>query len=141
MTSTISDFTKSGNLFYGGAFLGNRLITDKDLPYKVIAYQEVNPIFLSNMDEVSGHLGKNMFHEITEAYEGAKISLKKRQEAIPNSDIYKKAHKLATPQDKLYRTLYDKDGFITKDIDKTIYFKIYMVNKQGKEIVLMEMGK
>ena len=60
-------------------------------------------------------------HELTEAYEGALISDKKKVSS-PNSkgtgSIYKKAHNKATNQPPVYQRLYDINGNVTTDVTK-----------------------
>lgn len=52
-------------------------------------------------------------HELTEAYEGAKISSKNKVFSLSSKDsnsIYKKAHDKATNQPPVYRRYYDVGG-------------------------------
>ncbi len=59
-------FTESGNLYIGGAFMGNTVNKDGT----VNAIQEVNPSVLGIMSETNFNPGGDMLHEVTEAYQG-----------------------------------------------------------------------
>jgi len=54
-----------------------------------------------------------MMHELTEAYEGAKISASQKVSS-PNSggvnSVYSKAHNMATTQPPVYQRIFDKNG-------------------------------
>jgi RHS repeat-associated protein len=93
-----SKFTSSGNLYVGGAFMGNQ--KQEDGSY--VANQEVNPYVLSKMDEYDNNsVGKNLLHEITEAHEGIKLSREKNISspyAKSKNSVYHEAHERATPQ-------------------------------------------
>ena len=64
----------------GGAYLGHEVEKDEngDVVY-VKAYQSVDPNVLAKADSYS-EKGKMITHEVTEAYEGAKIGKKNRKE-------------------------------------------------------------
>jgi hypothetical protein len=64
--------TPSGNLFIGGAFLGNTVAENT-----IVAEQSVNPNVLGEISEAHDKPGADMLHEVTEAYQGALISQKK----------------------------------------------------------------
>ncbi len=64
--------TPSGNLFIGGAFLGNTVTENT-----IVAEQSVNPNVLGKISEAHDKPGADMLHEVTEAYQGALISQKK----------------------------------------------------------------
>jgi RHS repeat-associated protein len=101
--------------FVGGAFMGNSIEYDDNLNInEVYAVQEVNPLVLKKMSYAHERPGADMFHELTEAYEGAKISIKKRKSSNPsflNKTVYKKAHRKASLQSgRIYAEYYDKDN-------------------------------
>ncbi|GGD64398.1 hypothetical protein GCM10011514_30440 [Emticicia aquatilis] len=103
-------FTKSGNLYIGGAYSGNT-VTQGTNGNTVVAEQEVNPVVLGIMSTTHGKAGADMLHEVTEAYQGALISQKSGQSspASNNSNsVYPTAHNRATAQSgQVYETLYD----------------------------------
>ena len=69
--------TSSGRALLGGAFMGNRVHGEK-----AVATQEVNPEVLDLVDEVfKKETGSMLFHEVTEAYIGAQISIAKGESA------------------------------------------------------------
>ena len=69
--------------------------------------------------------GKNLMHEITEAYEGAMIAIKKGEDIAPAilkeeqkaNDDYNQAHRKATKQTVISWALYDDyiDYFIVSN--------------------------
>ena len=62
--------------------------------------------------------GTFIIHELTEAYEGAKISSKTKASSPPSlqkKSVYEKAHEKATYQPVVYQKLYDIFGNITLD--------------------------
>lgn len=65
--------TSTGNLYVGGAFMGNTVTQSMD-GNTVVAQQEVNPQVLGTMSKVNDKPGADMLHETTEAYQGALIS-------------------------------------------------------------------
>ena len=78
ITTTDKKETSSGALLVGGAFMGTNVELDANgNVVHTTAYQEVNPQVLNEADKYSSK-GTFMMHELTEAYEGAKISAKKR---------------------------------------------------------------
>lgn len=62
--------TSEGDIYIGGAFMGNTI----DSNSHITANQEVNPLVLENMSNANNQPGKDMLHEVTEAYSGALIS-------------------------------------------------------------------
>ncbi|HLN52607.1 MAG TPA: RHS repeat-associated core domain-containing protein, partial [Lentimicrobium sp.] len=89
--ASYSDKTKDGDNFTGGAFLGNKVtestetVTVNNKPFEQVeqpgvstveAFQQVNPKELGKMDAYVDKPGAAMLHEVTEPYEGAKISQK-----------------------------------------------------------------
>jgi len=129
-----SKFTSSGNLYVGGAFMGNQ--KQEDGSY--VANQEVNPYVLSKMDEYDNNsVGKNLLHEITEAHEGIKLSRKKNISS-PDSksvnSVYNEAHNLATPQTKVY-------DYKNENPDGTTNWAVWFVDVKGKNMVIQSFGK
>jgi hypothetical protein len=100
VTATNNGQTSDGHLFVAGAFMGNT-VTKTESGTTVVAEQEVNPKVLGAMSKINGSPGQDMLHEVTEAFEGAKISQEKGVSS-PNSrtegTVYKQAHELAVPQ-------------------------------------------
>lgn len=82
-----------------------------------MAFQEVNPFVLEKMDGFSD-IGTSILHEVTEAYQGAKISAERKasspEAGQPNS-VYKEAHGKASVQPQVYQKLYDKEGNETQN--------------------------
>ena len=113
LITTDKNKTSTGNLFIGGAFMGNnvKLNTDGDVVHTT-AYQEVNPQVLEKADTYAGK-GTFVMHELSEAYEGAKLSVEQKTSS-PNSgdenSVYKTAHKKATYQPAVYTRYYDRNG-------------------------------
>ena len=72
-----TDSTSKGDVYVGGAFMGNT-VTDKVDPASgkniVEANQEVNPQVLGAMSDYYKKPGADMVSEVTEAFEGGKIS-------------------------------------------------------------------
>jgi|ThiBio_inoc_biof_1041523.scaffolds.fasta_scaffold01687_4 hypothetical protein len=105
--------TSTGNLFIGGAFMGNTVTTDASGNITVVANQEVNPNVLGSADAHTNTMGKMMMHEATEAYAGAQIS-QKSGVSSPSSNVegsvYERAHNRATPQTPVYENIYDGKG-------------------------------
>ncbi len=114
-----SNKTSNGALFIGGAFEGNT-VTPSSTGGKptVSANQEINPTVLSASDAAYGtnKAGNNTLHEVTEAYEGAKLSqasgVSSGNSKAPGS-VYLSAHAAATPQaGPITQTVYDSKGNI-----------------------------
>ena len=127
--ATDSDRTTTGDLFVGGAFMGNYVELDENgNVVKTTAFQEINPTILGKMDGFSDE-GASIMHEITEAYEGAKISAEKKKSSpnakSPNS-VYKKAHNKATFQPKVHQRMLDCEGDEVQDIKKAIKVEWYI---------------
>lgn len=105
--------TSEGGLLVGGAFMGNTVTSDGN-KNSVVAKQEVNPDVLGRMSEQNNSPGQDILHEVTEAYEGGKISQESGISA-PNSSVddrvYKLAHNRAVPQSGgVYGQYYDSNG-------------------------------
>ena len=106
----INATTSDKNIAVGGAFMGNTVSSDGT----VVAQQEVNPNQLSKMSSANLAPGQDMLHEVTEAYEGAKIS-QASGVSSPNAgdptSVYKSAHNLAVPQSgNVYLRVNDING-------------------------------
>ena len=116
LNTKLHPITSTGKLMIGGAFMGNSLNIDD---MSISANQEIVPSVLQISDNHTNTPGKMIMHEITEAFEGAKISLRKKQSS-PSSDVrgsvYRKAHNKATPQTEIYQILYDSNGYKTENI-------------------------
>jgi len=105
--------TSTGNLYIGGAFMGNT-VTQTANGNTVVASQEVNPQVLGAMSSAHGKPGADMMHEVTEAYQGAEMSqtsgVSSPMSNQPGS-VYKQAHNSATPQSgAVYETVYDANN-------------------------------
>ncbi|SFM90558.1 hypothetical protein SAMN05428949_1242 [Chitinophaga sp. YR627] len=91
--------TSDNKIFVGGAFGGNKVLSDKiDGKNKVDAFQDVNPNILGAADHEANTVGQYALHEVTEAYEGAKISQRSGVSAPGTGSIYNKAHQRASKQ-------------------------------------------
>ena len=80
-------------------------------------------------------------HELTEAYEGAKISAKKKISS-PNSkhanSVYSKAHNSATAQPIVQQKMYDMNGRLTdniKEVRKVEWYVIPYNNSNNEHII------
>ena len=108
-----------------------------------MANQEVNPNVLGSADAHTNKQGKMMMHEATEAYVGAQISKKSGVSASPATwadasnprSVYRKAHRKATPQTRVYQTLYDKNGSVTTDLNQAVRAE-WNVTKGGRSKVI-----
>lgn len=142
MTTTDNDKTSTGELLVGGAFMGNNVELDSDgNVVHTTAYQEVNPQVLMKADTYSDN-GTSMMHELTEAYEGAKISAENKVSS-PKSDepnsVYKQAHHNATTAPQIYNRSYNANGNLISERNKGCVKKIYFVksynNPQDENII------
>jgi RHS repeat-associated protein len=116
VTATSNKTDSKGNLYIGGAFEGNT-VTPAAKPgdkATVTASQEINPTVLAASDAPYGKPGGNTLHEVTEAYQGAKMS---QASGVSSGDsktagsVYQAAHNAATPQaGPIYETVYDARG-------------------------------
>ncbi len=127
VTATNNTNTSTGNLYVGGAFMGNSISTEttttvtNNKPFTeisetyttVTAQQEVNPGVLGKMSTANGKPGADMLHEVTEAYQGAEISLASGVSS-PSSgpgSVYQTAHNNATKQSGIVtERIYDSSG-------------------------------
>jgi hypothetical protein len=116
VNTTAGKTTANGQLFIGGAFGGNT-VTAASTPggkATVVANQDVNPTVLGAADAPYGKPGANTLHEVTEAYQGAKMSQTAGASSgvagTPGS-VYPAAHAAATPQaGPIYQRIYDASG-------------------------------
>ncbi len=128
-----SKTTSKGNLFVGGAFMGNTVHfnSDNNVDY-IDAFQVVNPTVLNEADKFSKK-GTFIMHELSEAYEGAKISSKKKvSTSYLEKNVYKEAHNKATYQPTVFQKLYDNDGNVTLDSKKAVRVEWYVVDEFDK---------
>lgn len=133
------DKTSTGNLFIGGAFMGNQVYTDQDGNKIVVANQEINPNVLGAADKATGTPGLMTMHETTEAYKGAEISQKSgvsSGNSTQAGSVYNDAHKAATPQNPVYQTMYDAKGKITTDESKAVKVEWSVKTIQDKDKVI-----
>jgi RHS repeat-associated protein len=117
VTATNSLTVSTGQYTTGGSFMGNTVTQTtgtevineipEEVPItKVSANQEVNPDMLNSYDHTTGsQTGTFILHEVTESYEGAKISQATGVSALPAakgnatySSIYQPAHIAASNQ-------------------------------------------
>ena len=136
METRDNNVTSTGNLFIGGAFMGNNVESSGNgKNYNVTAYQEINPKVLGKADKYSPK-GTFVMHELTEAYEGSKISID-NEKSSPNSNgkgsVYKEAHEKATNQPPVYQRLYDVYGNITTDATKAQRIEWYVKPNEYSE--------
>jgi RHS repeat-associated protein len=136
IVTTDKNVTSTGNLMVGGSFMGNTVKTDANGVVTVDARQEVNPNVLGKGD--AGKTGKMMMHEVTEAYQGAKISQTSgisSPRAGINGSVYEQAHDSATPQNPVYQQLYDRKGEITTDMRQAVKAEWYVIKNKEREII------
>jgi RHS repeat-associated protein len=104
-----------GGVLIGGAFMGNKVTPGSSgQPNKVEATQEVDTKTSASIDNAYNKPGGTLLHEVTEAYEGAKMSQKSGLssgiDGTPGS-VYKAAHSAALPQPgSITETFYDNKG-------------------------------
>jgi RHS repeat-associated protein len=114
--ATSNKTDSKGNLYIGGAFEGNTVTPASTSGGKatVDAKQEINPTVLAASDAPYGKAGGNTLHEVTEAYQGAKMS---QASGVSSGDsktpgtVYSAAHAAATSQaGPITETVYDAKG-------------------------------
>lgn len=133
-----SKITSTGNLYVGGAFMGNIINRNGS----ITASQEVNPLVLGRMNNAYGKPGQDMLHEVTEAYQGALIA-KRAGVASPMSNqansIYQQAHDAAIPQSGIVRvTYYNNAGKIVQTLGASVVKATYSVfPKKQKPVIIM----
>lgn len=100
VAATSNTVTSTGNLYIGGAFMGNT-VTTSSTGNTVSANQEINPGVLGTMSTYYNKPGADTLHEVTEAYQGAVMSqtsgVSSGMGGQANS-VYPQAHNAATPQ-------------------------------------------
>jgi RHS repeat-associated protein len=116
--ATNNKTTSNGSQFVGGAFGGNTVTpsTTTGGTATVNANQEINPTVLAASDAPYGKAGANTLHEVTEAYQGAKLS---QASGVSSGDsnaagsVYQAAHTAATPQaGPINARYYNQDGLV-----------------------------
>ncbi|MCM1176912.1 MAG: RHS repeat-associated core domain-containing protein [Clostridium sp.] len=128
--------TSTGKLMVGGAFMGNTVLQDKDGTTSVVANQEINPVVLGTADNHTGTPGTLVMHELTEAYQGAIISMNtgvSSPDASQKGSVYQQAHDNATVQTPIFQRMIDATGNETKEIKKTVKVEWFVVNRLGIE--------
>jgi hypothetical protein len=98
VTAEDTSKTSSGDLYIGGAFMGNTVNATTN---EVSATQEINPNVLGKLADANIKPGEGVLHEVTEGYEGALISQKSgvsSPAANVAGSVYESAHANATPQ-------------------------------------------
>jgi RHS repeat-associated protein len=126
----------SNQLMVGGAYLGHDVEKNEngDVVY-VKAYQSVDPNVLDKADTYS-EKGKMITHEVTEAYEGAKIGKKTgkddkyriKDNKIQQCKTYKTAHFRASEQNIV------QERFISTPSGKAKQY--YVTNDKGEETII-----
>jgi len=113
VSATSNTVTSTGNLYIGGAFMGNT-VTTSATGNTVSANQEINPGVLGTMSTYYNQPGADTLHEVTEAYQGALISQSSGVSsgvAGTQNSVYNAAHNAATPQSgPVNQTVYDANN-------------------------------
>jgi RHS repeat-associated protein len=106
VSATDNDFVSDNSAPLLGAFMGNEFTGLGPVRSDISTFQEINPVALSNMDNINGTPGQTTLHEVTESYVGGKLSqlsgtsvgkATPADAANPNS-IYRQAHDSVVPQ-------------------------------------------
>lgn len=110
INTTMKAENSKGGVLIGGAFMGNEVAADGT----VKATNEYDTPTGGRVDAAYNKPGGTVLHEITEAYEGAKMSQKSGQSSGPDGtsgSVYKAAHKAALKQPgSITETYYDNKG-------------------------------
>ncbi len=110
INSTWNSTNSQGGVLIGGAFMGNEVAPDGT----VKATNEYDTSTGGKIDNAYSKPGSTILHEITEAYEGAKLSQDAKQSSGPDGtpgNVYQAAHKAALPQaGSITQTIYDDNG-------------------------------
>ena len=129
--------TSSGNLYVGGAFMGNTVNADGT----VTARQEVNPEVLGAMSNAYGKPGQDMMHEVTEAYQGALISQRSGVSSpISNQpgSVYPDAHNIAIPQSGIVKEhYYNSAGKEVQTLSPAVVRSTYTVYPRRQQPVVI----
>lgn len=80
-------------------------------------------------------------HELTEAYEGAKMSINQKKSSAASNNaksVYLKAHKRATYQPQVYQRMFDINGELTTDILKAqrVEWFVKPYSESNKETII-----
>lgn len=117
VAATSNTTTSTGNLYIGGAFMGNTVTPGDPLlggSNVVSANQEINPGVLSTLSTAYSKPGADTLHEVTEAYQGAilsKASGVSSGMASQAGSVYQQAHNAATPQSgSVVQQVYDANN-------------------------------
>ncbi len=117
VSATSNTTTSTGNLYIGGAFMGNTVAAGDPLlggGNTVSANQEINPGVLSTLSTAYSKPGADTLHEVTEAYQGATLSKASGVSSGPASQagsVYQQAHNAATPQSgSVVQEVYDANN-------------------------------
>lgn len=112
--------TTTGNLYIGGAFMGNTVTADPITGTNLVSTsQEVNPTVLSAADNYYGTSGSLTLHEVTESYQGGvnaqqsgvSVGPATQADAANPTSAYNVAHNAATPQNMtITQRAYDASG-------------------------------
>jgi RHS repeat-associated protein len=124
--ATDTTVTTEGSQYNGGAFMGN---TVDSLTHTVVAKQEVNPVMLAGIDEHTRTPGNSIAHEVSEAYQGAKLAQAKgvstpsasnNESSNPKSVFYQAHNGSSTVQQQgeLFKTHFNKRGNVTNGIKR-----------------------
>jgi hypothetical protein len=97
INATSSRTTPDGDPIVGGAWLGTKNTgeTTSDGTPVVQGNQQVNPDVLGKIDNYYGTPGKAMLHEVTESYEGTKITQitgQEYQNSLKNPGVFETIH-------------------------------------------------
>ena len=116
-----------GRWFVAGGFLGNEVMDNGT----IIANLVINPRQLAIMDE-AGSPGQNIFHEISESYNGAELRL----QGVDSSNLYNAAHKTAMPQTELKGGFFNFTGnYSDTFIPISNSYKYFVQTQQGIKVL------
>jgi len=140
VTAENTKLTSTGNLYIGGAFMGNTVTPGDPLlnqPNTVVASQEINPNVLSTLSSDYNKPGADTLHEVTEAYQGALTTQKSgvfSPMAGQKGSVYPTSHASATPQSgSVSRALYDAKGNQTSNVNQAV--KVEYQTQKGTVIM------
>jgi hypothetical protein len=144
VNATTSNFTPSGQLIIGGAFMGNT-VTKKDGENTVSTNQEVNPGILGKMDDYLEMPGIGILHEVNESYDGG-VKAKENGKSMPNAfedqDNYKAIHDATKPKQTwdIGARLVDAKGK-PSDANSYDHIDIYIKVNGKQEQVILQLTK
>lgn len=119
INSTMKSRNSQGGVLIGGAFMGNEVSvsTSEDGKTETVTVKTVNEYDTQTgraIDNAYNKPGSTILHEITEGYEGGKISKASKQSSGPAGtpgSVYNAAHKAASKQaGPVTETYYDNKG-------------------------------